>query len=77
MEFNFNLISHLIIFLFIISCFNSEKIDNCVRKDLIDLDIVCTNEYEPVCGCDKMTYKNECEAIKRGVIDFEMGECEN
>ena len=77
MEFNFNLIFYLIVFSFSISCSKSEKIDTCVREDLIDLDTVCNKEYEPVCGCDKMTYSNECEAIKRGIIDFEMGECKN
>tara|TARA_B100000767_G_scaffold108000_1_gene103509 strand:+ start:14918 stop:15055 length:138 start_codon:yes stop_codon:yes gene_type:complete len=39
------------------------------------MDIICNSEHEPVCGCNDKTYSNECEAIKRGVIQFEMGVC--
>jgi hypothetical protein len=38
--------------------------------------MVCTREYEPVCGCDGETHSNRCEAAGSGVSMDERGECE-
>lgn len=36
---------------------------------------VCTDEYQPVCGCDKRTYSNRCEAHAAGVSVAKDGAC--
>src|SRR5690606_41186328 len=35
----------------------------------------CTEQYEPVCGCDDATYSNACEANAEGVSVAALGEC--
>jgi hypothetical protein len=35
----------------------------------------CTKEYKPVCGCDRNTYTNACNAAKAGVDVFKDGAC--
>lgn len=32
--------------------------------------------YQPVCGCDNITYRNECNAYAQGLLNFSQGPCE-
>ena len=38
-------------------------------------DAACTTIYEPVCGCDNISYSNECFASINGVTSWEKGVC--
>lgn len=37
----------------------------------------CIMIYNPVCGCDGITYNNACEAHKYGVVWYEQGSCKD
>ena len=51
---------------------------DCIDQDQIDNDKLCTQQYEPVCGCNNVTYSNECYAYYYGgVTSWVEGECEN
>ncbi len=53
---------------FLCSC---EK--DCVEKK--KEDCACIALYDPVCGCNEVTYGNSCEANCAGISDYTKGPC--
>ena len=53
-------------------CSDSE----CIDETLIDPNAICPLIWNPVCGCNGVTYGNPCEAENfGGVTEYTLGEC--
>ena len=56
-----------------LGCSDGPEIIPCVVPALND--IACVEIYEPVCGCNDVTYSNYCYAEVGGVTSWTEGEC--
>jgi hypothetical protein len=55
----------------------SAQVTYCYDSTLKNQSTVCPSVYEPLCGCDGITYRNYCEMYyHNGITDYRSGICE-
>jgi hypothetical protein len=65
------------------TCTNTQQvcvgnINTCQDTTRINRQIICPTLFEPVCGCDSVTYNNACEAENwYGITQYHIGPCSN
>jgi len=47
----------------------------CVNSVIANKNAICPSFFAPVCGCNGVTYTNECAALAAGVTKWWTGEC--
>lgn len=43
---------------------------SCIDTNMVSFNPCFGTVYQPVCGCDNVTYRNECLAIAAGIVNF-------
>ena len=67
----------ILLLILIFSCSTADKVeDSCVDESMIEEFSVCIEIYQPVCGCDGVTYPNSCYAENfNGITSYINGSC--
>jgi hypothetical protein len=66
----------LLVLLFSSSVRAQQQSNGCIDSLQIRYGYYCDPYYDPVCGCNNITYRNLCYAQNEGVIAFSDGICE-
>jgi hypothetical protein len=64
---------YFVVLILAITSLACSKNETCEEK--LKADCVCTQQYEPVCGCNNKTYGNACEAACASIEVAHTGEC--
>ena len=65
----YSLLFSLFVILFLSTCTKSDC------KALLKPECACTKQYDPVCGCNDVTYGNACMAECSSITEYTRGEC--
>ncbi len=65
-------------FLFLLTLYACPKAEeDCQANETQDPTLICIQIYQPVCGCNNITYSNACVAESWGINQFSQGACSN
>lgn len=64
---------YFVVLILAITSLACSKNETC--EENLKADCVCTQQYEPVCGCNNKTYGNACEAACASIEVAHTGEC--
>ena len=65
-------------FIFLLTLYACPKAEeDCQADEIKDPTLVCIQIYQPVYGCNNITYSNACVAESWGINQFSQGACTN
>ena len=65
----------ILILMMIGACSEDDPVPACIDTSQIRSEVACITVYDPVCGCNDVTYSNECFAQIEGVTSWTPGPC--
>ena len=60
----------ILLFILFMACAENEIIGDCYVSP--DPEMICTEEYNPVCACNDLVYSNSCKAESAGNLKWRL-----